>query len=385
MGRLSLLSALRPATRRLSWLSRSCYSTQRKISDPLRILFCGSDEFSCASLRALHEEHQQNSDLIRSIDVVVRPPKLAGRGNKVLREVPVRALAKELELPVHERDTFTKWNMPKPDGEPINLIIAVSFGLFVPRRLLRAAKYGGLNVHPSFLPDLRGPAPLHHALLLGRSHIGTSLQTLSEETFDAGTVLAQTPRPGIAIPHACTLSDLHALITPPSASMLVEALRAGLHVPPHTHAGWEPTPSERSRLAHAPKVTTADKRIRLGPSTSAAFIERQARTLGSLWTTVNNPETSEAVKRITLDNIVITEGLFKAWVAASEVFHLNLGPEAVSVALVPDEDGKAACIQVCEPDGIYTLRIGKVTVEGKKSQDAWSALQRFTEPSYYDE
>ena len=35
----------------------------------------------------------------------------------------------------------------------INLIIAVSFGLFVPKRLLREAKYGGLNVHPSFLPE----------------------------------------------------------------------------------------------------------------------------------------------------------------------------------------------------------------------------------------
>jgi hypothetical protein len=43
--------------------------------------------------------------------------------------------------------------MPQPDNEHINLIIAVSFGLFVPPRLLSAAKYGGLNVHPSYLPE----------------------------------------------------------------------------------------------------------------------------------------------------------------------------------------------------------------------------------------
>ena len=43
--------------------------------------------------------------------------------------------------------------MPKPDGDPINLIIAVSFGLFVPPRLIHASKYGGLNVHPSLLPE----------------------------------------------------------------------------------------------------------------------------------------------------------------------------------------------------------------------------------------
>jgi methionyl-tRNA formyltransferase len=43
--------------------------------------------------------------------------------------------------------------MPTPDDEPINLIVAVSFGLFVPPRLLNAAKYGGLNLHPSLLPE----------------------------------------------------------------------------------------------------------------------------------------------------------------------------------------------------------------------------------------
>lgn len=42
---------------------------------------------------------------------------------------------------------------PKPQGEPINLIIAVSFGLFIPPRILKGAKYGGLNVHPSLLPE----------------------------------------------------------------------------------------------------------------------------------------------------------------------------------------------------------------------------------------
>jgi methionyl-tRNA formyltransferase len=43
--------------------------------------------------------------------------------------------------------------MPQPNGDPINLIIAVSFGLFVPPRLINASKYGGLNVHPSLLPE----------------------------------------------------------------------------------------------------------------------------------------------------------------------------------------------------------------------------------------
>ena len=121
-------------------------------SDPLRILFCGSDEFSCASLSALHKLHREDSDVVRSIDVVVRPPKPVGRGLKELRVLPAQTLAASLGLPVWNRDTFTGWDVPRPDGEDINLIIAVSFGLFVPPRILQATKYGGLNVHPSLLP-----------------------------------------------------------------------------------------------------------------------------------------------------------------------------------------------------------------------------------------
>jgi len=57
-----------------------------KTYDPLRILFCGSDEFSIASLKALYKEHLRNPDRIASIDVVCRPGKKVGRGLKVVRE-----------------------------------------------------------------------------------------------------------------------------------------------------------------------------------------------------------------------------------------------------------------------------------------------------------
>ncbi len=84
--------------------------------------------------------------------------------------MPLKHVAFKLELPIHERDTFTGFEVrpalslfptPARSGRRltsqlpnhINLVIAVSFGLFVPPRILQAAKYGGLNVHPSFLPE----------------------------------------------------------------------------------------------------------------------------------------------------------------------------------------------------------------------------------------
>lgn len=58
------------------------HQSKQKTSEPLRILFCGSDDFSSANLRALREEQLRNPGLIESIDVVVRPGKRVGRGNK---------------------------------------------------------------------------------------------------------------------------------------------------------------------------------------------------------------------------------------------------------------------------------------------------------------
>ena len=68
-----------------SW-ARRYRAASGKVSAPLRILFCGSDAFSCASLAALHNEHARSRELIRSIDVVVRPPKRSGRGGRSIQE-----------------------------------------------------------------------------------------------------------------------------------------------------------------------------------------------------------------------------------------------------------------------------------------------------------
>lgn len=78
------LNHLTPIAYPKTLIPRRPYSSSR-ISKPLRILFAGSDEFSCTSLRAIHAEHLRNPELIASIDVLHQPPKKAGRGQSQLR------------------------------------------------------------------------------------------------------------------------------------------------------------------------------------------------------------------------------------------------------------------------------------------------------------
>ncbi|KUI72697.1 Methionyl-tRNA formyltransferase [Cytospora mali] len=265
---------------------------KRRLTEPLRILFCGSDAFSCASLRALHalQLSDPKGKFIKSIDVLVRPGKPAGRGLKRIAVGPLFHLAEELGLPIHRRDTFTGWELPpaghithRETGEvvkhraayenshkqPFNLVVAVSFGLFVPPRVLNAVRYGGINVHPSILPDLRGPAPLQHAILYARRRVGATLQTLHHKDFDRGDVLLQTPYPpGIPVREDCDVQELHDILAEEGARLLAEGLERDLHaVPPGTvKGGWRPSEEEMARglVRDAPKVRKADAEVDWG-------------------------------------------------------------------------------------------------------------------------
>lgn len=87
--RLRPVSLPRPVT------GRRRISTAK--SDPLRILFCGADEFSCAALEALDGERRAGG-VVESVDVVVRPGKGVGRGYKTIREGKVLLLLSLLFL-----------------------------------------------------------------------------------------------------------------------------------------------------------------------------------------------------------------------------------------------------------------------------------------------
>ncbi|KAL4868807.1 hypothetical protein BDV12DRAFT_196965 [Aspergillus spectabilis] len=356
---------------------RSCLSfasrlLSTKAYDPLRILFCGSDDFSIASLKALHAEHVKRPNRIASIDVVCRPGKRVGRGLKQIREVPIKATAAELSLPIHEIDTFTGWKPPVfPEG-PVNLIVAVSFGLFVPPRILNGAKYGGLNVHPSLLPDFRGPAPLHHTLLAGRTTTGVTLQTLHLQNFDHGAVLAQTPPPGFEIPNpdSCTVSDLLKVVAPKGADILVEGIRKGLFVPPVEDAGWYFSEGQKD-LIHAAKIKPQDRHIDWA-SWSGADISRRHRVLGPLWSkSLVVGEASGPIPTFQQRRVILTEFEEVKPLKGSESFALVPGlPFIDGEHTVKADSGKG--VYVFTKDG-KLIKVHQMKVEGQQNADALRA------------
>lgn len=78
-------------------------------------------------------------------------------------------------------------------AEPTFLLV-VGFGAILKRDVLDTVAGQVLNIHPSMLPEYRGPAPVVQALLDGVRETGVSLMEIDTK-MDHGPVLAQERHP----------------------------------------------------------------------------------------------------------------------------------------------------------------------------------------------
>lgn len=310
------------------------YSTR---TDKLRILFCGSDAFSIESLKALHD-HSQISTQIESIDVVTRNDKRTGRGLKAITPPPIKKVATSLGLPLHQIDTFRGWTPPD-----INLIIAVSFGLLIPSRIINGSHFGGLNVHPSLLPDLRGAAPVQWAIMLGRQRTGVSVQTLHPTKFDEGIVLSQSGP--VTIPDDATTASLTADLAPLGAKMLVNALKEELFLLPQAIETTGQTTDMAPRIKS--EHQTCDFRL------TRDEIVKRSNAVGPLHAFAEDAEGK--MVRVKFGQICL-----------DEMKHAQDFPIGVPWVNVQDGDDVMVCndhLRVNTGDGVVCIKA--ITVEGK--------------------
>ena len=69
------------------------------------------------------------------------------------------------------------------------VFIVASFGKILPEELIYMPQHKTLNVHPSLLPQYRGPSPIQETILKG-GEVGTTIMRLDEK-MDHGPIIAQ--------------------------------------------------------------------------------------------------------------------------------------------------------------------------------------------------
>lgn len=179
-----------------------------------RIIFMGTPDFSVPVLR------QVIQDGYEVIGVVTQPDRPVGR-KKILTPPPVKAEALKHNLPVLQPEKIrNKEELEKVLSLKPDLIITAAYGQILPKELLEAPRYGCINVHASLLPELRGGAPIHYALLQGKTKTGITIMYMAEK-LDAGNILTQVEVP---ITEEDNVGTLHEKLSAAGAKLLSNTL-----------------------------------------------------------------------------------------------------------------------------------------------------------------
>lgn len=203
---------------------------------PLRIIFMGTAELSCASLAKLSADAQ-----FQVLAVVTQPDKPKGRDLK-LTPSPVKVLAQQLNLPVlqplkaRDEQFISELRALQPD-----LMVVVAYGQILPQVLLDVPPHGCLNVHTSLLPKYRGAAPIQWAIADGNAETGVTIMKM-DAGLDTGPILSIRSTPILATDNSQILHDRLAQL---GAELLAETIPGYVagKIPP------QPQPAEGSTYA----------------------------------------------------------------------------------------------------------------------------------------
>jgi methionyl-tRNA formyltransferase len=247
-----------------------------RASMSFRVAFFGSDAFSVHALRKLVQWQATEASPLLSIDVITRSVKPQGR-KKVLIDLPLGQFISQTEplIALHRADTKQEILALGHRLQP-NLAVAVSYGKLIPHEFLALLTYGGLNVHPSFLPQYSGSSPIQYALLNDDLSTGVSVQTLHPTKFDKGDILLQSPR--VVIEDNDNYASLVSKIGPIGGDLLCQVLLA------KAAGNCNPIKSTYA-YSLAPKITPAQSQVRWLTFTNRK-IKRLQDALGSIHTFV---------------------------------------------------------------------------------------------------
>ena len=174
-------------------------------------LLASGANFSCEVLQALRQRHY----LPRLLILPEYPPAagIPPVDEAMLLAAPQRRLlqqAQDLEIgyapPAQQAGCADLI-----ERHAIDFLLVACWPYLIDRILIDSARKGALNMHPSLLPNFRGPDPLEQQLECGHSRFGVSLHLLNQH-FDQGDIIAQAelgdfdrPADRSCLEHYCAL------------------------------------------------------------------------------------------------------------------------------------------------------------------------------------
>lgn len=211
----------------------------------MKIVFMGTPDFAVPSLDILLENGYDVVGVITSTD------KWGGRGNKKLLESDVKKYALEKGLKILQPKNLKNAEFQAElRALEADLQIVVAFRM-LPESVWNMPPLGTMNLHGSLLPQYRGAAPIHWAVVNGEKETGVTTFLLQHE-IDTGDLLFQAKT---AISENETTGELYNRLKVIGADLMLESVQA------IEKGDYKLQAQDDSKVCHAPKIFHQDCQI----------------------------------------------------------------------------------------------------------------------------
>ena len=302
----------------------------------IRIVFMGTPDFAVTILKHLVDNNYNVVGVITAAD------KPAGRGRK-LNESAVKKYALTQNLKILQ-PTNLKNEVFLEDLKSLNanLQIVVAFRM-LPKLVWQMPKFGTFNLHASLLPDYRGAAPIHWAIINGETKTGVSTFFIDDK-IDTGEIILQEEIPVLNDETVGTLHDKLMFLGAELVAKTVNLIADG-----NIKAKKQPELEEKS----APKLHTENTKIDWSLSLDTIYNKiRGLNPFPSAWTILLNNEEEISAKIYEVEKIEESHNL-----------------EAGTIITSKKE------IKVAVANGFINIK--GIKLAGKKKMDATSLLNGF--------
>jgi len=233
----------------------------------------GTPDFAVPSLKILVENKYDIAA------VITAPDKPKGRGQKMSIS-PVKEYAQSVGLKILQPTNLKDPNFQKELKDlNANLQVVVAFRM-LPEAVWSMPEIGTFNLHASLLPQYRGAAPIHWAVMNGEKETGLTTFFLKHE-IDTGSIVMQEKE---SISDADTTGEVYERLMKKGADLVLKTVQA------IENDDYALTPQdENQKLKHAPKLFKENTELKWDrPAEKLYNYIRGLNPFPSAWAIINN-------------------------------------------------------------------------------------------------
>lgn len=300
------------------------------------IVFMGTPDFAVAILDRLCQQGY------RVVAVITAPDKPAGRGRK-LNQSAVKKYAIAHGLPVMQPTNLKSESFLQALASyEADLQVVVAFRM-LPKVVWSMPRLGTFNLHASLLPDYRGAAPIHWAIINGESKSGVTTFFIDDK-IDTGEIILSRE---VDIAPDQTVGQLHDTLMELGADLVCET------VDKIAEGNVSTVKQPEIETKPAPKLTSENTRINWHETSDQVYNKiRGLNPFPAAWTQIVSPQQTITAKLYGVEKIPTSQSLDPG-------------------TLIIDKN----TLHIAAKDGL--IKVLEIKLAGKKKMESKSLLNGF--------